>query len=433
MTVRESGGDLRTVVSKRLTGSRRGVLTILAGTAVGQILAVLSAPALSRLYGPADLGVLTVVTALATPLSNIAALRLELAIPLPAKERDAYSLVFLGLLSCVATIVVGLLIVATFGDDVARLFEWRSLHLWLWSVPMIAAAMAAFRVLNQFAIRHRRYVAVGRRNLLQSVTMVLTQLGAGAARAGPAGLVVGLGVGQLAGAVSLLHGAGLRTTQAREGRSIRRMRHVIRTYRRFPLLLTPAGLLNVLGLQLPVLLIAWAYGGEVAGWLGLTQRVLALPVTLIGQAVAQVYLGELSLSVRQGTGRAQLLFSKVSKRLTIFSILGAGILLALGPTLFSVVFGARWTTSGQYAQALALALAAQLIAVPLSQTLIVMGHQGQQLAWDASRLVLTTGAVWLCIELRGPAIAAVWTMGIALTVTYSASWLLSRLAVRSTN
>lgn len=433
MTVRESGVDLRTMVSKRLTGSRRGVLTILAGTAVGQALAVLSAPALSRLYGPADLGVLTVVTALATPLSTIAALRLELAVPLPSKERDAYSLVTLGLLSCAATVVVGLLVVAAFGDDVSRLFEWRSLHVWLWSVPLIAAAMAAFRVLNQFAIRHRRYVAVGRRNLLQSVTMVVTQLGAGAARAGPAGLIVGLGAGQLAGAVSLLHGAGLKTIEARQGRSIRRMRDVIHTYRRFPLLLTPAGLLNVLGLQLPVLLIAYAYGSEVAGWLGLTQRVLALPVTLLGQAVAQVYLGELSLSVRQGTGRAQLLFSRASKRLAIFSVAGAGILLALGPTLFHVVFGAQWTTSGHYAQALALALAAQLVGVPLSQTLIVMGHQGQQLAWDASRLVLTTGAVWLCIELGGPAIAAVWTMSLALTVTYSASWLLSRLAVRSTN
>ena len=61
--------------------------------------------------------------------------------------------------------------------------------------------------------------------------------------------------------------------------------------------MAPAGVLNVAGLYLPILLLAWLYGPVVAGYVGFTQRVLGLPMTLIGQSVAQVYLGELS-SVR---------------------------------------------------------------------------------------------------------------------------------------
>jgi O-antigen/teichoic acid export membrane protein len=418
-------GGLQGRLAVRLSSSRRGALAIVGGTAGGQALALASAPVLSRLYSPSDFGIFTVLTSLVAIVGTVAALRFELAVPLPEKERDAHGLVALGLMSTGVTFVVTSLVVAFAGSRLAQAFDQPNLMPWLWCVPLTSTVMGAYLVLNQLAIRHRRYGAIGRRNLLQSVAMVATQLVAGLTSFKAGGLILGLGVGQATSAVSLVKGSGLFSVEAREGRERHRLSQTARRYRRFPLLLAPSGLLNVMGLQLPVVLIAYWYGTSVAGWMGLTQRVLSLPVMLVGTAIAQVYLAELARAARDDLARAHRLFLVASQRLLVVAIVAAAGLVVLGPRLFGLVFGDEWRTSGQYAQALAVSLAAQLVAVPVSQTLIVFERQTTQLGWDAGRLALMAGAVSACYLLGGSAIAAIWTYGVSSALAYVVSWGLS--------
>jgi O-antigen/teichoic acid export membrane protein len=414
-----------------LTINQRGVLSIVAGTAGGQMLGLIAAPLLSRLYSPEQFGVFAVISALAVTMGTIAALRFELAIPLPESERDAYSLATLGLVAAALTAIAGTLGVLVAGDAIAAAFGQPALMPWLWVVPSIGAVMATFMVFNQLAIRQRRYGAIGLRNLLQSVTTALTQTIAGAVGPRSGGMILGLGVGQAVGLLSLVQSAGLGSVDARAGRSRRYVLTTASRYRRFPLLLVPSGLLNVLGLQLPVLLMAYWYGSQVAGWLGLTQRVLALPLSLIGAAVAQVYLAELSRAARADTRRARALFLKASKNLAVIGAAGSLVVLVLGPKAFSVLFGEKWESSGSYAQAMAIAMAAQLVAAPLSQTLIVFGRQVLQLIWDVSRALIVTGAVVLSALAGASAATAIWSVGVSSTTMYAASWLMSLRELRA--
>lgn len=377
------------------------------------------------------MGVLTIVTALTASLAAVATLRLELAVPLPKDEHDAQGLVAVGLLGATLTAVFGTATLLILGDRVADMFNNPELYIWLCFVPTTAAAMASVLLLNQLAIRHRRYGNVGRRSLLASCGTVTTQLSAGAAGLHPGGLILGLATGQAVGVVSLLAGSGLRSSDARGARSWRALKSTLRQYRRFPLLLGPAGLLNVLGLQLPLLLVAYYYGSAVTGWLGLTQRVLTLPVMLIGQAVAQVYIGELSNELRGRGARVGELFTVASLRLLLVAGTGTIVLLAFGPQLFALAFGQDWAPSGDYARALALGLAAQMVGSPLSQTLVLLGRQLQQLTWDACRLLLTGGAIVWCASRDSPPLTTIWAYGCALGVSYIAGWALSRRAVRA--
>ncbi|GAA1432567.1 O-antigen flipase Wzx [Microlunatus lacustris] len=396
----------------------------------GQLLALGAAPALTRLYSPADFGIFTIISGVTLAVASSSALRFELAVPVPAEERDAHSLVALGLIAASLTAVIGTVVVALAGQTMSKRFNQPDLMPWLWLVPITAAVMGAYLVLNQLAVRNQRYTAIGRRNLFQTTVLVLTQLGAGAVGFRPGGLVLGLGLGQVAGAVSLLWGSGLRSEPARAGRRPQQLWVALKRYRRFPLLLTPSGLLNVLGLQVPVLIIALHYGDVTAGWLGLSQRVLALPLALVGAAAAQVYLGEFVRATRAGVGDATRLFASASRRLALVGLLVATVLLTAGPWLFSVVFGPVWLVSGEYARALSIGLAAQLVAAPLSQTLSALERQHLQLAWDIGRLVIVAGVTGLCALADMPAITTVWCFGLASALTYGGSWLLCRHAVR---
>src|SRR5664280_1039604 len=111
------------VSMRHLSTSQRGVFAIASGTVVGQVLALISAPLLSRLYTPRDYGVFAVLSALIVTLGAVSALRLELAIPLPAKEGDAHSLVAAGLLSSLVVALVGTTTVAIFGHQLSAMFH----------------------------------------------------------------------------------------------------------------------------------------------------------------------------------------------------------------------------------------------------------------------------------------------------------------------
>ena len=416
-------------VKGRVSAPGRAVLSISAGTAAGQIALVAASPLLTRLYSPEDFGTLAVIIALATTLVPVASLRLELAVPLPREEDEAQSLAGAALLSTLVTTLVVAGVAALVTGPVADLMGNPQLADLLWTVPLVAGVTASYLVLNQLAIRHQRYGAVGRRNLISSLTTVAVQLTAGLSPLRGSGLILGLGAGQLAGALSLLSRSGLCAAGRRGALTRARMSRAVASYRRFPLLLAPAGLLNALGLQLPVILMSAFYGAEVAGWFGLTQRILALPVTLIGVAVAQVYLGELSQHVRDSRGSPLQLFDSTSKRLGLVGVVGAVLLVALAPPTFGLIFGDTWSPSGDYAQALAFGLAAQLVASPLSQTLIVLGRTGTQLTWDAARLLAVLSAIAITAMSGGGAVAAMWALGLAQLASYSVGWALSRHAI----
>lgn len=396
----------------------------MAGTALGQLLAVAVSPLLSRIYTPADFGVFSIVNALAMVVGTALALRYELAIPLPSEEDDARTLFVMGaaltaITTALATILfyllTPLLVDLLHAPDAGDWFVW---------VPLVASGLAAFRLLNQWALRQRRYAATARRNVVSSGATVLIQLTAGWRTPGPGGLIAGLGLGQALGALSLLVGAriSLRTTWSD-------VRRLARRYARFPLLLTPSGLLNSAGLYVPVILVAALFSSQDAGWLGFTQRILSLPVTLIGQAVAQVYLGELALGRRAGADRQVRLFRTASVRLAVLGAGGALVLLVAARPLFPLVFGDAWRQSGVMAQALAVSLALQLVATPLSQTLVVYERTGMQLAWDVGRLGLVTLSMVVVALAGGDAIACVWAFSVASAAAYVASWWLSRRVV----
>lgn len=414
-----------------LSQRRRGLISIIAGTGGGQIAILASAPIVSRLYEPSAVGHFGVVAAIALALGAVAALRFDAAIPLPTAPRDAYSLLYLGVISAVGVGACTELAVYMFNGPMGALLDFPQGSYLLYSTPILVVLIGIFSVLNQLAIRQRHFNVVARRNLFNGVAMAGSQVLGGFLGLGTGGMVLGFGVGQAAGLAGMMKELRIGSEEALAGRTLKRFRVVGGRYRRFPLVLAPSALLNVSGLQIPIVLMAWMFGGEVAGWFGMTQRILAMPMSLIGLAIAQVFLAELSNSAREDGGLARSLFLSASKRLLWVSLAFSSTLMIAGPPLFSCFLGAQWATSGVYARALSISLALQLLASPVSQTLTVYERQFVQLAWDLGRIVVVVGAIVITATIWHSAIITVWTYGCVSATTYGASWWLSYRTVCS--
>lgn len=406
----------------------RSVAVLAGGTAAGQALAVLAAPLLTRLYGPEAFGYLGVYMAVLGVLVTVASLRYQVAIPLPERNESAMNLLVLSFAALLAVTALVTLLLALFGAAFARLLGAEALAPYLWLVPLGLLGAGVYQVLSYWAIRTEAFGALARTKLTQALGTLAAQLGLGFLTGGAFGLLAGDALGRAAGSGTLLRAARARSDWRPRHITRRGLAEVARRYRRFPLLSSGSALLNSLGLQLALLLVTALYSPAIAGHFTLTQRIVGIPMMLVGTAVSQVYLAE-AVKQRRHAAALRRLYLRSSLRLLLIGLAPIALLALVGPALFAFVFGAEWLEAGRYARALAPMFLAQFVVVPLSQTLNVLERQDLQFGWDATRLLLVLGAFALGQRLSLPPIGTLALYSASGTLAYLALFGLSYRAL----
>lgn len=372
----------------------RGVAVLAGGSALAQVIGILASPITTRLYTPADFGAAAVYASLLSLLTIVASGRYELAIPLPKDDHSALDLVVLAL---AATLAMSALFAAGLwflGDWLLRLTDSQSLRPYLWLLPVAVVGGGIYQTMNFWSTRRKSYRRLAQTRLNQSASSAAVSIGVGSFHSGPLGLLLASIVAQTAG-ISTLAGDALRV--AREGAfrlSPARLWRAACSYRQFPMYSCLAGLLNTAGITLPSLLLSSFYGPEITGLFGLAFRVTSLPMSLVGLAVGQVFIGEAAHILRDSPQQLRSFFDRVTVRLLPLCLIVAAI-GAVSPFVFGFVFGAKFAPAGLYAAFLAISCSAQLVVSPISAVTILVKRQDIQLVFDALRVVLVLAA--LCI------------------------------------
>lgn len=423
--------EIASDVKHRLNQARflRSIIILAGGTTIGQVFVVLASPIVTRLYTPADFGALGVYLSILSMVAVLATFRYELAICLPSKDGEAVNLVAVALLAVVGVSLTSLIGVLVVGDTLVQLFHAPLLQSYLWLIPLGVAGEGTYQALTFWAIRKQAYTSVARTGVFRGLTQVIAQVGMGLVTSGPLGLISGDVVGRSSGSGFLIRTAWLRDRRLVGEVSLLGLKRVLVRYWRFPVLSSWSGLLNNAGLQLPTLLLAAWYGAQVAGWFSLGQRVIALPIALIGRAVSQAYFGETPRLARDDPYAMRSLFRQTAKRLLMVGVLPIGLLAFAGPHLFTFVFGGDWGEAGRYTQLLALMFLVQFVVSPLSQTLNILERQDWQLMWDAVRVLLVTGSILLPYMMGWPAQVALVLYGTTMIAAYLVHFILSDLAI----
>jgi O-antigen/teichoic acid export membrane protein len=331
--------------------------------------------------------VLAVFSGILSILVAAAALRYDLAIPLPERDEDAANLLTaaLGLVLIVAVVVGGGFWIFRF--QLADLLGTPPFANYVWLLPLGLAGRGMYGSLNYWAVRMKGYSVLARTRLAQGMASSGVQLGIGAVVAGPIGLIAGKVLGQTAGIGSLTmlvrKSKGV-WQEVNFGQVLKQMNR----YRRFALISVPGKLLNNAGLHLPPLLISAFFGSTVTGWYAVAERVINAPISLVGNAVEHVYFGEASERIRKRPKDLLSLFDEVSRKLLLIGFLPSLSAFFFAPPIFEFVFGDEWRMAGQYVRILSPMLLVRFVVSPLSQTLNILEQQGVMFVWEAIRLIV---------------------------------------------
>lgn len=405
----------------------QNVAMLSGGTALGQAVLVLSQPLITRLYTPAELGALAVFSSLMFIASVVISLRYEITIPLPKKDEDAAGLTVLSVLIAakIALLTALGLIFAT--PHLSRWLE-VSLPSWVWwLLPFGMVGMGVYQALSYWAVRRQEFKVLAGTRVMQSLLQVIVQAGLGFLKFGSFGLLMGDVLGRVGGSGRLASMMWTRDKPLFRKINPPVLKRLASEYRRFPLLSCAAGLLNMLSLQLPNLLLVKFYSQEVGGWFFQSQRIMGLPMAIVGNAVLQVYFARVAQLVHQNPQAVKPLFHHATRRLLTFAVpIGAVALLA--PWLFAFIFGAEWRQAGVYTQSMSMATLTAFVSQPTSN-LNTFGLNHWQLMWDAGRLLTTVAGLTVCYLLGTPAGTTILVFGALMALNNLLLYALNRLAV----
>jgi O-antigen/teichoic acid export membrane protein len=403
----------------RWGGFASNVLTLATGTTIAQGIIIASSPILTRIYSPQDFGSLGAYISIVMMLVMVASLRYELAISLPEDEGTAVDIVLL----CVSILLsISLLASICVWLISPKLVQWINAPLlinYLWMLPFSILGAGLYQTFSNWAVRKKSFGPIMQTKIIQAFGQVVVQLCLGLLAFRPSGLLVGDVVGRTSGVSILISLNWRRDKKLFAKASFGGMALAAKRYRQFPLFSTPASLLNTAGMQMPILLLSALYGPQVAGWFFLGQRLVGLPVSLVGRAVGQVFFAEASQLMRENKDpyALQRMFLKLSKKLLLASI-PVGVICLTGPWIIPAIFGGDWKEAGLYLLALSPMSILQIIVSPLSMNLIVQQLQHWQLIWDVVRVLVIfsvfCGSYWA----GWPAVKAVFLFSIFMTFAF---------------
>ncbi len=411
-------------------GFRLKVLQVAGGTAVAQGLLIMASPILTRLYTPADFGVLVVYVSILALLVIVASLRYEYALPIPADDGEAVNLLAVFLLLVASTTCLASLLLYALQDRILAWMDAPALGPYLWLVPVSICGAGFYQVFNCWAIRKGGYQRIARTKVTQSITQLTLQVCVGSVVKGPVGLLVGDAVGRSNGTRTLAMLDWRNDwSRLRQVRWAGMWRAVVR-FRRFPVISSGTALMNTFNLRIPALLLAIYSGPAVAGCFALAQRVFALPSSVIGESVAQVYFGEVALLAKRDAGGLMVLFRGTLRRMFLLGLPIMLIAMASGWFLFPLIFGRNWREAGIFVVALAPMALAQFTAACADSTLLVLERQDLALYREALRSGLLLSGILVAYLLKWPPRSAMFLFGATGTLAYIGYGLITWYAIR---
>ena len=273
-----------------------------AGTAIVQALGVLAAPALTRLYEPADFGVMAAFGSVAEVLVLIATLKYDLAIPITADDRDAARLLSLSTVCVVGfSVLLSVVVMIVPRNVFAVLSSDERLYAFRWFLVLAILGGGLYAGLAAWATRRQHFVLLSSSRAYQSVGSVTVQLGAGVMGAGLLGLILGAVSNMTSGIWMLWRRTARDLAGIRPGMQSLRLPELAHVYCKYPLFTMPTALLNQVGRSAPTVLISSLFGASVTGFYSLGLRVVGLPSAMVSAAMGSVFLSRVPEAIKTDT------------------------------------------------------------------------------------------------------------------------------------
>lgn len=350
-------------------GKNTSILT--AGTLISQCIGISITPILSRIYLPADYGLLALFSAFVAICSTIITMRYETRIVIPKSEKESKSILELAI--CISIFLGAVLVLLTLffvTENLLRLMSLTELSPWIIYAILSSIATAIIGIISNWLNRASKYRTISTFRILQASFGAIAGLGFGILM-----IQDGLIYAQMLGLfLTLIIFISFGYPSIGSKPNFSEMLESAKIHKNAPIYLLPTAVVDIVTMQLPFFLITVWFSNEVTGNYRMAYSLLLMPMSLIGASIAQVFFKSYS-NLWPDAAAAKKMLLNTWKTLAIIGFLPLITIIFFGEQIFEIALGEAWGQAGQIASILAPMVFASLIHSPTSSTLTVMGME----------------------------------------------------------
>lgn len=380
------------------------IVVLVSGNVLGYGMNILCLPIISRIYSPAQLGEYDLILSSGRFVMDFISLGLIIVVMLPKEDKKARQLCLL-ILAWSVIFLTAFFIILNGISGKYQLFEtsfsykWALLFLtlYLWACNMQNLCYA-------YTNRSKKYRVLFWNPLVQNTVNVGLSIFLGLAGYGTAGYLVGTIASYAVCCIHML----IHVKPFQENVTLKEAKDLLSEYKKIMLIQMPANYISQIGNEIPTQFLGRVFGNALLGGYMMANRILNVPVSLLGTPVNRVVYQTMAEKVNKKEDVGEFCFSIVEKNVKV-AILPLGFLIIFGKTILPFVLGKSWSAAGNYIAILGIMFLLKFCSVCVSGTFVIMGKPRLSLIMSFISLV----NYGMCFSL-----SYLWQLNVLSTITF---------------
>jgi O-antigen/teichoic acid export membrane protein len=403
----------------------KNALVLAGGTALAQLIGVISALILARIYSPGSYGMLTIYVAVSGLLGCMASGQFHNVIITTRNTSEVSCAIRVCFISAATVALLSGILVLIFFNRFDYWFAHAKGKYWMLLIPVSVWITGVNYTLSTLVSRLGKFRLLAISRIIGALLVPAVSVLLGLLLKDETGLFVGIFVSQLIPALMLWR--TYRKTSFRFMRlSVADIKAFLREYRNYPLFVLPAELINNLINMLPVFMLTRNYNGVrngLTGHYGRSTLILGMPVQLVSGALGEVFRQKASAEFGNAA-QLRRTFMQTAGILFVLSVVPFALIMLYGPALFSLLMGAQWHEAGAMASAMALLFAFRFTATPLLYMYNIAKKQRE--SFILNLLMFLAGVASFSVShylYPGNHLSALWLYGAVYAAVYAVSFI----------
>lgn len=345
----------------------KSISILVTGSLLAQLVTILTAPIMTRLFSAESIGIYTYITTIAFLLLPVINGRYELAIVTEKDKEKVFALVKLCMYICLTFVVIFTVGLAGYTFIFDKFGGYREYFVF---VPFLLLISGYISIVTSYNNRFAKYKLMSRVAIVRAVVMFLLIVLFGVLEFDVFGLLFAALFSNLASLKKQSEDL-IQDINDVIKVNFEKIKYVAFEYKSFLLFSVPAAFMNSLTYNATNLCIESLYGMEILGYYSLAYRILLVPLSLISTNVSKVFFAQASKEFNE-TKCFNNSFIKCVKYLFYMSIPVMLAIYYFSPMVCSLFLGERWIVSGEYIRLLTLMFGVRFIVSPLSAGVLVL-------------------------------------------------------------
>ena len=347
------------------------VLKISTSTIISALVIAITLPIITKMFSASILGKYQLLISMITIFGVISCFKYEMAIVLPRKDNIASNVLILCLCALSSFCLILLLIFYLTNGVLLKAFNAENLIDTFWLIPIGVFFFGLFEIVKNSLLRKKLFNLFSRARVYQVLSTQSLIIVFGLMNPSFISLFLAFISGHFISTALFLKKSLIKIKPTKNIQIF----EIAKKFKKFPSFNTPMVFANTLSNELPVFFLATYFPSETLGYFLLANRLIVIPMNLVGTAINKVYFQKASETFNENKKNLFALYINTTKKLILLGLPPLFMFYFSSDFIVDLIFGDKWVVTGQIMKIIAITAFFKFITSPIGTSFTIINKQ----------------------------------------------------------